>query len=156
MALIARWIDETRPVAIVVDVSVEVALFVRLLGVPVIVMAMPGERIDGPHALVHQIADHIIAASATGTLRTGMAARIRRQDQLRRGHQPFRGPRRSGNRRRTAPPSSFSAGRADATSTKRRSMQLRQWYPRSLGRHWVCGAVPERLTHGPTSAPPMS
>ena len=45
-----------------VDVSVEVALFVRLLGVPVIVMAMPGERIDGPHALVHQIADHIIAA----------------------------------------------------------------------------------------------
>jgi hypothetical protein len=62
MALIARWIEETRPAAVVVDVSVEVALFVRLLGVPVIVMAMPGERTDAPHALVHQIADHIIAA----------------------------------------------------------------------------------------------
>jgi hypothetical protein len=62
MALIARWVEETRPVAVVVDVSVEVALFVRLLGVPVIVMTMPGERTDGPHALVHQLADHIVAA----------------------------------------------------------------------------------------------
>jgi hypothetical protein len=62
MALIAQWIDKARPAAVVVDVSVEVALFVRLLGVPVIVMAMPGERTDGPHALVHQIADHIVAA----------------------------------------------------------------------------------------------
>ena len=62
MALIARWIEATRPAAIVVDVSVEVALFVRLLGVPVIVMAMPGERTDAPHASVHQIADHIVAA----------------------------------------------------------------------------------------------
>jgi len=62
LALIARWIDATRPAAIVVDVSVEVALFVRLLDVPVIVMAMPGDRTDAPHASVHQIADHIIAA----------------------------------------------------------------------------------------------
>jgi hypothetical protein len=62
MAFIAQWIDKARPAAVVIDVSVEVALLVRLLGVPVIVMAMPGERTDGPHALVHQIADHIIAA----------------------------------------------------------------------------------------------
>jgi hypothetical protein len=62
MALIARWVEETRPAVVVVDVSVEVALFVRLLGVPVIVMTMPGERTDVPHALVHQLADHIIAA----------------------------------------------------------------------------------------------
>ena len=62
MALIARWVEETRPAAVVVDVSVEVALFIRLLGVPVIVMTMPGERTDRPHAMVHQIADHIIAA----------------------------------------------------------------------------------------------
>jgi hypothetical protein len=62
MALIAAWIEQTRPAAVVVDVSVEVALFVRLFGVPVIVMTMPGERTDGPHALVHQLADHIIAA----------------------------------------------------------------------------------------------
>jgi hypothetical protein len=62
MALIAQWIEQTRPAAVVTDVSVEVALFVRLLGVPVIAIAMPGERTDGPHALVHQIADHIVAA----------------------------------------------------------------------------------------------
>jgi hypothetical protein len=62
MALIARWVEETRPAAVLVDVSVEVALFVRLLGVPVIVMTMPGDRIDDPHTLVHQLADHIIAA----------------------------------------------------------------------------------------------
>jgi predicted glycosyltransferase len=62
MALVARWIDQTRPAAVVVDVSVEVAAFVRLLGVPVIVMAVPGERTDPPHIFVHQLADHIIAA----------------------------------------------------------------------------------------------
>jgi glycosyl transferase family 28 len=62
MALIARWVEEVRPSAVVVDVSVEVALLVRLLGVPVIVMTMPGDRIDGPHALVHQLADHVVAA----------------------------------------------------------------------------------------------
>jgi UDP-N-acetylglucosamine:LPS N-acetylglucosamine transferase len=62
MALIAQWIDRTRPAAVVVDVSVEVAIFVRLLGVPVIVMAVPGERTDAPHIFVHQLADHIIAA----------------------------------------------------------------------------------------------
>jgi predicted glycosyltransferase len=62
MALIARWIDRSRPAAVVVDVSVEVAIFVRLLGTPVIVMAVPGERTDAPHVFVHQMADHIIAA----------------------------------------------------------------------------------------------
>ena len=55
-----------------------------------------------------------------------------------------------------APPSSFSAGRAESTSTKRRLTQLRHRYPRSLGRHWVCGVVREHLIHGRISAPPMS
>jgi UDP-N-acetylglucosamine:LPS N-acetylglucosamine transferase len=61
MALIARWLEQTRPAAIVVDVSVEVALLARLLGVPVIVMAIPGDRTDAPHVLVHQLAARIIA-----------------------------------------------------------------------------------------------
>ncbi|OBB93131.1 glycosyltransferase [Mycobacterium sp. 852002-40037_SCH5390672] len=59
---IARWVSEARPEALVVDVSVEVAVFVRLLGVPVIVMALPGNRVDAPHVLVHRLADHIVAA----------------------------------------------------------------------------------------------
>jgi predicted glycosyltransferase len=62
MALIARWVEQTRPAAVVVDVSAEVAAFVRLLGVPVIVMAVPGDRTDAPHQFVHQLADHIVAA----------------------------------------------------------------------------------------------
>lgn len=61
MQAIARWVADARPEAVVVDVSVEVATFVRLLGVPVIVMAQPGKRVDAPHLLVYRLADHIIA-----------------------------------------------------------------------------------------------
>ena len=61
MALIAEWIEQSRPAAMVIDVSVEIAVFVRLLGVPVIVMTLPGERTDAPHVLMHQIADRIVA-----------------------------------------------------------------------------------------------
>lgn len=62
MKAISHWIDAARPAAVVTDISVEVATFVRLLGVPVIVVALPGKRFDAPHALVHRLADHIIAA----------------------------------------------------------------------------------------------
>ncbi|MFG6475155.1 hypothetical protein ACFXP7_02095 [Microbacterium sp. P06] len=47
--------------AFVVDVSVEVALWVRLLGLPTVVVAQPGERTDGVHALAYRAADRIIA-----------------------------------------------------------------------------------------------
>ncbi|WP_293339474.1 glycosyltransferase [Mycobacterium sp.] len=59
---VARWVADARPEAFVTDVSVEIAAFVRLLGVPVIVMALPGQRIDAPHRLAHHLADHIIAS----------------------------------------------------------------------------------------------
>ncbi len=62
MDTIARWVADAQPEAVVVDVSVEVAVFVRLLGVPIIVMALPGKRYDAPHLLVHRLADHIVAA----------------------------------------------------------------------------------------------
>jgi hypothetical protein len=62
MRLITEWVATARPDAVVVDVSVEVATLVRLLGVPVIVVAMPGDRTDRPHELVHDLADHILAA----------------------------------------------------------------------------------------------
>ena len=38
MRLIAQWVAATRPAAVVIDVSVEVATYIRLLGVPVIVV----------------------------------------------------------------------------------------------------------------------
>lgn len=61
MAQIAEFVATRKPDAIVVDVSVEVAVFVRLMGVPVIVMAMPGERTDPAHRLAYSVADAIIA-----------------------------------------------------------------------------------------------
>ena len=62
MEAIAQWISEHRPEAFVVDISVEVATFVRLLGVPLVVVALPGMRDDPPHQLVYRMADRIIAA----------------------------------------------------------------------------------------------
>ncbi|MCS5480354.1 hypothetical protein NYP18_11890 [Corynebacterium sp. YIM 101645] len=62
MAEIAAWIDEHRPAAFYVDVSVEVALLARLLGVPVVTLAMPGVRDDAAHQLAYRQADAIIAA----------------------------------------------------------------------------------------------
>nr|WP_296765694.1 glycosyltransferase [Rhodococcus sp. (in: high G+C Gram-positive bacteria)] len=61
MAAIARWVETARPQVVVVDVSAEVALFVRLLGVDVVVMAMPGVRDDEPHTTAYRIASRIIA-----------------------------------------------------------------------------------------------
>lgn len=62
MRSLADWVASARPDAVVVDVSVEVAVFLRLLGVPVVVVAMPGDRTDPPHDLVYRLADHILAA----------------------------------------------------------------------------------------------
>lgn len=62
MRAIAEWVTVAQPMAVVVDVSVEVAMLFRLLGVPVIVVAMPGDRTDAPHDLVYRTADHILAA----------------------------------------------------------------------------------------------
>jgi UDP-N-acetylglucosamine--N-acetylmuramyl-(pentapeptide) pyrophosphoryl-undecaprenol N-acetylglucosamine transferase len=61
MQMIVDWVSEVKPELMVVDVSVEVAMLVRLLGVPVLVVAMPGDRTDSPHDLVYRAADHIVA-----------------------------------------------------------------------------------------------
>ncbi len=62
MAEIAAWVRRARPQLLVVDVSVEVAVFARLLGVPVVVMAMPGNREDPAHQLAYRVSDAILAA----------------------------------------------------------------------------------------------
>lgn len=61
MATLARWVDEVRPEAVVVDVSVEVSVFLRLMGIPTVVLAMPGDRTDAPHRLAYDVADRIVA-----------------------------------------------------------------------------------------------
>ena len=59
---------EGRPFgAMVVDVSVEVALFARLLGVEVVVVSQPGDRTDLPHRLAHDAARRVVAPWPAGT-----------------------------------------------------------------------------------------
>lgn len=61
-AQLLSWIDRAGPEAVVVDVSVEVALAARLAGVPVVVVAMPGERTDRAHRIGYDLADALVAA----------------------------------------------------------------------------------------------
>jgi hypothetical protein len=69
MARIAQWIVQSRPDAFVVDVSVEVALLVRLMGVPVIWMAQRGARGDAAHRSAYAAASAIIAPWTRSTQR---------------------------------------------------------------------------------------
>ena len=61
MATLASWIARERPAAVVVDVSVEVALLARLCGTPVVVVALPGERTDRTHRAAYDLADALLA-----------------------------------------------------------------------------------------------
>ena len=61
-AEVVSWIDRVEPDLVVVDVSVEIAALARLTGTPVVVMAMPGHRGDGPHVLAYDAADALVAA----------------------------------------------------------------------------------------------
>jgi UDP-N-acetylglucosamine--N-acetylmuramyl-(pentapeptide) pyrophosphoryl-undecaprenol N-acetylglucosamine transferase len=59
------WLAERRPDVVVVDVSVEVALTVRLAGVPVVVVRLHGDRTDPAHDLAHRVARSILAPFPT-------------------------------------------------------------------------------------------
>ena len=61
MARIAAWVERTDPALIVVDVSVEVALFARLLSVPTVVVRLAGERSDTPHLEAFRSASRLLA-----------------------------------------------------------------------------------------------
>lgn len=50
-AAISAWIEQTRPDAVVSDVSQEVTVLCRLHGVPVVSVVLPGHRDDAPHLL---------------------------------------------------------------------------------------------------------
>lgn len=66
MVQIAQWVQEWRPDVVVVDVSVEVGLLGRLLGVPVVVVAQPGDRGDEPHRAVYDMATLVLAPWPVG------------------------------------------------------------------------------------------
>lgn len=58
---VVRWVERERPALVVVDVSVEITLLVRLLGVPVAVVAMQGDRTDRAHASAYDAAELLLA-----------------------------------------------------------------------------------------------
>ena len=61
MATLAAWADVTDCRLFVVDGSVEVALFARLLGLPTVVVAARGRRDDRPHHVAFDSATAILA-----------------------------------------------------------------------------------------------
>jgi hypothetical protein len=61
MAQIAGWLARCSPQLMVVDVSVEVTMLCRLLGTPILVVALPGVRDDEAHRLGYRLARHILA-----------------------------------------------------------------------------------------------
>lgn len=61
MARIAAWVASADPALIVVDVSVEVALFARLLSVPTLVVRLAGTRTDIPHLEAFRSAERLLA-----------------------------------------------------------------------------------------------
>lgn len=61
MAAIADWVGAHQPALVVVDVSVEVAVLVRSMGVPVVVAAMRGDRSDRAHRIAYDLADALLA-----------------------------------------------------------------------------------------------
>ncbi len=61
MAAIAGWIQAAQPSLFMVDVSCEVARFVRLMGVPVVVVAMAGDRSDRVHVDAYDGAHALLA-----------------------------------------------------------------------------------------------
>lgn len=61
MEAIAAWVKARKPCVVVVDVSVEVVAFLRLLGIPTVVVAQPGERTDEAHTLAYRCATAILA-----------------------------------------------------------------------------------------------
>jgi hypothetical protein len=102
MAEIACWIRDVSPSVFVVDVSVEVALLVRLHGVPVVSVAVPGHRGDAAHRLGFDVADAVVGCwppEATGMLRgvsPGLADRVVEIGALSRFPVAQPGPRRPG------------------------------------------------------------
>lgn len=81
LAAIADWVAIHPTSVFVVDVSVEVTTLVRLLGVPTIAVAQPGDRTDAPHRLGYDLADRILAPWAPGTIPA--KALVGREDRVR-------------------------------------------------------------------------
>lgn len=68
LAHIAAEIVKHPVAAFVVDVSAEVTLFVRLLGIPVVLVGQPGRRTDDAHKMAFRAASRILAPWPAGVV----------------------------------------------------------------------------------------
>ncbi|MCH8564368.1 hypothetical protein LTH96_01255 [Nesterenkonia sp. LB17] len=59
-AQVSAWIDHAAPELLVADVSVEIALLARLHGIPVVTVALPGDRSDPAHRLGYSISSAVV------------------------------------------------------------------------------------------------
>ena len=66
MAVLADWVLSARPAVLMSDVSAEVTLLARLLGVPVATVLMAGDRSDRPHQLAYDVASTLFAPFPAG------------------------------------------------------------------------------------------
>lgn len=74
LAAIAAAAADTDLRVFVSDVSAEVAVFARLLGLCTVVVTQPGDRTDAPHALAYDLADRVLAPWAHGAVRADALA----------------------------------------------------------------------------------
>jgi hypothetical protein len=58
---IAAWIERSAPTLMVIDVSVEVAVLTRLMGIPVVTVAMHGKRDDRAHQIGYDLSTALLA-----------------------------------------------------------------------------------------------
>lgn len=61
MRELVAWCSAVRPAAVVVDLSVEVAALLRLAGLPVALVTLPGRRDDAAHELAYRLASVVVA-----------------------------------------------------------------------------------------------
>lgn len=60
-ALLSGWIEESHPRSVVVDVSAEATILIRLHGVPVVSVVLPGRRTDPAHLTGYRLSDALVA-----------------------------------------------------------------------------------------------
>ncbi len=83
MARIVRWVETHGPDLLVSDVSVEVTLQARLLGVPVVSVVLPGRRDDAAHDLGFSVSAALVGfwpddgVARVHGLSTAQASRLR-------------------------------------------------------------------------------
>ncbi|WP_454048720.1 glycosyltransferase [Cellulomonas sp. Marseille-Q8402] len=95
----AEVADARGVTAFVVDVSVEVTLLARLLGIPPVVIAQPGVRDDEPHALGLRVASRVIAPWPEDLLRPAHLEPVRDRTVYTGGISRFEGRTRADDQR---------------------------------------------------------